>query len=155
MDAWHRAITFMRMVDERAAEEVVPYSWGRALVNRSLNLVHDLNYLIADRPVDVTADVLVAEADRIQGERSVGHRRVNVDDQEAAVRLASGFAERGYQAERFVIMAYHRTVQSKAGDTRIDEVDWKLLRPVRRLERLRRPWGTDELVDQILAKHEL
>ena len=49
-------------------------------MNRKLNLVHDLNYLIADRPADVTADDLVAEADRIQGGAALGHRRVNVDD---------------------------------------------------------------------------
>ena len=44
MDDWHRAITFIRARDERGAAEVVPYRWGRALINRRLNLVHDANY---------------------------------------------------------------------------------------------------------------
>src|SRR3989442_6419931 len=53
MDAWERAIAFMRTVDERAAESVVPFRWGRAVVNQRLNRVHDLNFLIADRRIRV------------------------------------------------------------------------------------------------------
>src|SRR2546422_7578375 len=53
MDAWQRAIAFMRTVDERAAESVVPFRWGRALINQRLNRVHDLNFLIADRGIRV------------------------------------------------------------------------------------------------------
>src|ERR1700675_110 len=49
VDPWHRAIAFIRAVDERAAEQVVPFRWGRALINRRLDLVHDLNYLLVDR----------------------------------------------------------------------------------------------------------
>ena len=65
MDAWQRAIAFMRTVDERAAESVVPFRWGRAVVNQRLNRVHDLNFLIADRVENAGASVLDAEAERI------------------------------------------------------------------------------------------
>ena len=48
MDAWQRAIVFMRAVDARTAESVVPFRWGRALISRRLDRVYDLNFLIAD-----------------------------------------------------------------------------------------------------------
>src|ERR1700716_914595 len=104
MDAWHRAIAFMRLVDERVAEQVVPFRWGRALINRRLEMVHDLNYLIADRVDGADAESLAAEADRIQGEAGISHRRVNVDDQLAADRMAPAFVAAGYQPERFGLM---------------------------------------------------
>src|SRR2546423_10485030 len=103
MDAWHRAIAFMRAVDERAAEEVVPFRWGRALINRRLDRVFDLNFLIADRFDGAHASSLVAEAERIQGAAGLSHRRVNVDDPPAADRLLPGFRAPGYLAARFVI----------------------------------------------------
>jgi hypothetical protein len=106
VDPWHRAIVFLRAVDERAAEQVVPFRWGRALINRRLNLVHDLNYLIADRVDGADAAALAAEADRIQGEAGIGHRRINVDDQAAAKRLAPAFVAAGYSPERFVVMVH-------------------------------------------------
>ena len=54
----------MRAVDERAAEQVVPFRWGRALINRRLNIVHDVNFLIADRLDGADAESLAAEAER-------------------------------------------------------------------------------------------
>src|SRR4029077_2195938 len=99
MDPWRRAINFIRSVDERAAEQVIPFRWGRALINRRLSLVHDLNYLIADRLEGADAPLLAAEADRIQGEVGMSHRRVNVDDQAAAERLAPAFVAAGYTPE--------------------------------------------------------
>src|ERR1700716_3674397 len=102
MDAWHRAIAFMRDVDERAAEQVVPFRWGRALINRRLDMVHDLNYLIADRLDGADAESLAAEADRIQGDAGISHRRVHVDDQIAPGRLAPAFMMAGYRPGRFV-----------------------------------------------------
>ena len=89
MDAWQRAIVFMRTIDERTAESVVPFRWGRALINQRLNWVHDLNFLIADRVENADAADLDAEAERIQGDAGFSHRRVNVDDRPAAERLAS------------------------------------------------------------------
>lgn len=156
MELWRRAIDFLRMIDGRAAEQVVPYDFGRALIHRRLNLVHDLNYLIADRVADVTVHQLMAEAERIQGEAGLRHRRINVDDQPAAERLAGGFASHGYQPERFLIMVHRRPLDPQPAGHRVEEVDWGLMRPARRLEISRQPFASiPGLVEQILAKHEL
>ncbi|HEX9096729.1 MAG TPA: GNAT family N-acetyltransferase [Candidatus Dormibacteraeota bacterium] len=156
MDPWHRAIAFIRAVDERAAEQVIPFRWGRALVNRRLQLVHDLNYLIVDRLDGAEVGALAAEADRIQGAAGIAHRRINVDHQVAADRLAPAFAAVGYKAERFVVMAYRRSPGRQVDTSGVREVDWTLLRPARELELRQQPWATAPgLVSQILAKHEL
>lgn len=156
MDAWQRAIAFIREVDARCAEDIQTYRWGRALLNRRLHLVHDLNYLIADRVEDVDAKQLVAEADRIQGAAGLSHRRVNVDEQAGAERLLPGFAALGYQPERFVVMAHRRPPNRAAGTAGVTEVEWATMRPARESALGRQPWATErELVDQFLAKHEL
>ncbi len=146
----------MRAVDENAAERVVPFRWGRALINRRLNLVHDLNYLIVDRVDGAHAGALAAEADRIQGGEGISHRRVNVDDQAGADRLAPAFLAAGYKAERFVIMVHRRSPSRQVDTTGVREVDWTQLRPARELELRQQPWAAAPgLVSQILAKHEL
>ena len=154
MDDWHRAIAFIRAHDERTAEEVVPYRWGRALVNRRLNLVHDANYLIADQLDGADATALIAAAEELQGPLSLRHRRVNVDDQSSANSLSQGFARSGYQPERFVVMV-HRRRDRTTDHSQVREVDWPALRPARELERAHQPWATPELVQQMMAWHEL
>jgi ribosomal protein S18 acetylase RimI-like enzyme len=156
VDPWHRAIAFMRAVDERAAEEVVPYGWGRALINRRLALVHDLNYLIVDRIDGADVPALVAEANRIQGEAGIAHRRLNVDDQAAADRFAPAFIAAGYTPERFVVMVRRRPPDRPVETGSIEEIDWTQLRPARERELRQQPWASAPgLVSQILAKHEL
>lgn len=155
MDACRRAIAFTRVIDERAAEEIVPLRWGRALINLRLNLVHDANYLIVDRPNAADADDLIAEAERIQGRAGLSHRRVNVDDQMAANRLADGFDAGGYAPERFTLMVRERASDRDADHRLVSEVDWQAIRAARELERSRQPWAYPELVGQILARHEL
>jgi ribosomal protein S18 acetylase RimI-like enzyme len=156
MDPWHRAIAFVRKVDERGAEQVVPFRWGRALINRRLNLVHDLNFLIVDRVDGSDVGALAAEANRIQGEAGLSHRRVNVDDQDAADRFAPAFAAAGYKVERFIVMVHRRPPGRQVDSSGVQEVDWKQLRPARELELRQQPWASAPgLVSQILTKHEL
>jgi ribosomal protein S18 acetylase RimI-like enzyme len=156
VDAWQRAIAFMRTVDERAAESVVPFRWGRALITPRLNRVHDLNFLIADRVERAGASDLDAEADRIQGAAGLSHRRVNVDDREAAERLLPDFRQLAYEPERFVIMAHRRRPEQEVDTAAVREVDWALMRPAREREIASQPWAVDPVtVEQILAKHQL
>ncbi len=156
MDPWHRAIAFTRAVDDRAAEEVIPFRWGRALINRRLNLVHDLNFLIVDRVDGADVAALAAEANRIQGEAGIAHRRINVDDQDAADRFAPAFVAAGYRPERFVVMVHRRPPDRPVDTSGVREIDWMQLRPARERELQQQPWASAPgLVSQILAKHEL
>lgn len=132
------------------AEQVVPYRWGRALINRRLNRVHDANYLIADRLNGADADALMAAAEQIQGPVSLHHRRINVDDQAASDRLSDAFAEGDYQPERFVLMVHRRRPDREVDYGHIREVDWPAVRPARELDRARQPWATLRLVQQLL-----
>src|SRR5258708_11347724 len=146
----------MRTVDVRAAESVIPFRWGRALINRQLSLVHDLNYLIAERVDGAGAAALAAEADRIQAEAAIPHRRINVDDQAAADRLAPAFVAAGYMPERFVVMVRQRPPDQRVETSTVRDVAWAQVRPARQLERGDRPWATQPgLVSQIVAKQEL
>ncbi len=134
MEPWGQAIAFVRAVDEHAAEQVIPFGWGRALINRRLNLVHDLNYLIVDRADRADARAMAAEADRIQGEAGIPHRRINVDDQVAADRLAPSLVAAGFKAERFVVMVRRRPPDRQVDTSQVREINWTLLRPARELE---------------------
>src|ERR1700686_1300641 len=146
----------MRSVDERAAEQVIPFRWGHALINRRLNLVRDVTFLIADRLQGADAAELAAEADRIQGEAGILHRRVNVDNRAAAGQLSTGFTALGYQPERFVIMVHQRAPDRQVDTSAVREVQWAQLRPARELERRQQTWSKEPgLVEQIVGKQEL
>jgi len=155
VDEWRRAIAFIRALDERCAEEVIPFPWGRALINRTLASVPDLNYLLADRPSEgVTAEALAAQADQIQGETGVSFRRVNVDDQAAAERLLPGFAALGFTAERFCVMARHQAPDREVDISGVQQVDWATYRPARKREI--QSWAPTALIaDQALRKQAL
>ena len=116
----------------------------------------DLNLLIADHVEEARASDLDAEAERIQGDAGLSHRRVNVDDPPAAERLSAAFGLLGYTPERFVIMAHRRRPDRDVDTTSVQEVDWKLMRPAREREIASQPWGADpRVVQQLLAKHQL
>ncbi len=155
MDEWRRAIDFVRALDERCAEEVVPFPWGRAFINRTLASAPDLNYLVADRSLGaVTAEVLAERADRIQGGTGVSFRRVNVDDQEAAERLLPGFAALGFAAERFCVMVHHQQPDCEVDTARVRQVDWATYRPARKREI--ESWAPTALIaEQALRKQAL
>lgn len=156
MDTWHRAIAFMRALDQGIAEEVRPFQWGRGLINRQLNLVHDANYLVADHVGDaVSARDLTDAAERVQANLGLQHRRVNVDDQAAADRLASQFEALGYVPERFVIMSLGNQVGAALHRASAVEVDWPRVRVARSMARKQESWATPPLVEQLMRYHEL
>ncbi|MDQ6883704.1 MAG: GNAT family N-acetyltransferase [Candidatus Dormibacteraeota bacterium] len=155
MDEWQRAIDFMRALDQRCAEEVVDFRWGRAFVNRTLGTVPDLNYLVTQGDLNgVTADELTTECERIQAPVGRAFRRVNVDDREAAERLLPGFAELGFRAERFCVMVHHRPADRYVDVARVERVDWATYRRGRKQEI--DSWAPSALIaEQALAKQEL
>jgi GNAT superfamily N-acetyltransferase len=151
-----RAIRFIRARDVAQVDRVEPFAWGRALITESLPKVHDLNFLLADSPGDcVPAAQLAAEAERVMGSAGIGHRRVNVDDEGEAARLAPGFGELGWEVQRFLVMVKRRPPDRPADLDLVREVALHALRP--HAERIIRgePYGRDEeLVGQLIAKDE-
>jgi ribosomal protein S18 acetylase RimI-like enzyme len=145
----------MRAIDERCAEQVVDFQWGRALINRSLSSVPDLNYLIADNRLEsVAAEDLARESERLQSPTGISFRRVNVDVEEAAERLLPDFARLGFQPERFCVMVHRRAPDRQVATVGVHPVDWTTYEPGRREEIA--SWAPSALIaEQALAKQRL
>ena len=155
MDAWQRAIAFIRAVDELGAEEVRPVNFGRLLINRRLNLVHDANYVCVDQVNRATAGDLVELSERVQANLGLKHRRVNIDDQAAAEKLSGDFGALGYAAEQFLIMVHRRDADRIVDTTGVREVVWDQVRRARQREREHETWATPELIEQLLTRDEV
>src|SRR5438445_10202853 len=108
MSEFERAFAFMDRIDERTAERLEPTPYGPVLVHTRLKRVHDLNFLRAEEPGDANAEELAAEADRVQGEAGIGHRRVNVRDEAKRERLEPEFVRLGWEPQPFVLMVQRR-----------------------------------------------
>jgi ribosomal protein S18 acetylase RimI-like enzyme len=155
MDPWQRAIAFMRRVDERGAEEVRHFTWGRVLINQRLNLVHDANYVLVDHAEGASAGDLVELAERAQADLGLVHRRVNLDDRAAADQMLNDFLARGYLAERFSIMVQRRDAGPNPKPASIHEVTWERVRRARKRQLEHETWATPEVIEQLLSRYEM
>jgi GNAT superfamily N-acetyltransferase len=146
MTELERASAFEEALRERAADEVVPFAFGSAVITGSLPQVWDLNLLRVERRGPTVA-ALAAEAERIQGEARLSHRRVAALDE----TLGDGFRELGWERDRFLFMAY-RGASERAGKAPVEQVEHEALLPIREAMVRERPWAEDkETVRQILA----
>ena len=156
MNELERVRAFEEALREEAAERVVPFRWGRAVFNDSLPLVWELNVVRVDRDGDVTAKALAAEADRLQGDAGLTHRRIAVLDESLGARLERELRELGWRRSRFVFMV-HRHGSAKEGDLgRVSELEAAALDPLRDSMIRDEAWGkNDEVVRQIRASNRL
>jgi ribosomal protein S18 acetylase RimI-like enzyme len=147
-----RAIAFIRAQDAALADRVEPCAWGEALLTPSLPLVHDANFLLVEAlPTRVGVEELDREAEQLMGREGVGHRRVNVDDEETAARLAPEFAARGWAHEQFLVMSLQAGPDCAADPSDAREIDPELLRGMR-AESIRTWMAEERLVEQLLAR---
>jgi GNAT superfamily N-acetyltransferase len=101
-----RSLDFLREAEDRETRERVPFAFGTARLDRELPQVYDLNLLRVEHG-GPTVEALVAEAERIQGEAGLTHRRVQLPP-EHDERLGDGFKDLGWHGEALVVMALHR-----------------------------------------------
>jgi ribosomal protein S18 acetylase RimI-like enzyme len=101
-----RSLDFLREAEDRETREQVPFAFGTARLDRELPDVYDLNLLRIEQG-EPTAEELIAEAERIQGEAGLKHRRVQLPSEQDA-RLGEVFRRLGWEAEALVVMAQHR-----------------------------------------------
>ena len=142
---------------ERCATRVVASQHGTALFNSDFPLVYDLNHFRADGDLSsVSAAELAEETDRLLSAEGCTHRQVELDDDGAGSRLATGMKEAGYDAFRALFMALSREPERRGDLPEAGEVGWDELRPTV-IEQLRRePYATSEAVVQQLAnRHEV
>jgi GNAT superfamily N-acetyltransferase len=135
-----RAAAFEEALRDTCAERLVPSRLGTALFNDSLPRVWSLNVLRADDP-SASAEDLAAEAERLQGEAGLGHRRVLVNDAGAGPSLEQSFLNLGWKTDAFLFMAPAREPARAVDTSEAIEVDREALVPIR--ERILREWVTD------------
>ncbi|MBW3592896.1 MAG: GNAT family N-acetyltransferase [Actinobacteria bacterium] len=131
MNELARALAFEEGVRERAVDHVEPVPYGYALHTPSLPRVWDLNNLRVDRGDGLSARALAADADRLQGAAGLAHRRVAILDEALGGRLAEEFASLCWRADRYLYMVRRRPPERDADLTRVVEVPWEAIEPVR------------------------
>jgi ribosomal protein S18 acetylase RimI-like enzyme len=93
--------------------------------------VWDLNNLRVEREAGVTPEELADDAERLQGEAGLAHRRLVILDERFGAALADGFAALGWRGERFLYMVRRRSSEREADLARVEEVPWEALGGIR------------------------
>ena len=146
-----RAIAFEEALRDRCAERIVRLPYGAALFADSLPRVWDVNLLRIERTDGADAAALAAEADRVQGEAGLAHRKIALLDEREGDRLADGFGELGWEVTRFLFMS-HRHPTSREPGVAVSEVPREALLPLRERVARESPWARgNEDVRQVLA----
>ncbi len=124
-----RCIAFIRRLDARSAERAVPSPYGIAYFCDSLPLVWGLNALALDDEVAASAAEVADEAERLQGNAGLLHRKVVTESDTLGTRLADGFRELGWDVQPLLVMCFAGGGRAVAlADVR--EVDFATLAPM-------------------------
>jgi ribosomal protein S18 acetylase RimI-like enzyme len=127
-DDFERGLALERAVQERTSTRIEPFPWGRALYRDDLPDRYYSNFVRIERPLTgVEVDDLVRAADRALD--GLGHRQIQVYDEDEGARIALELAERGFKADHSVMLALRRD-PDRPGDLGIvDEVSFAEARP--------------------------
>ncbi len=114
---------------QRVATRSEPFDHGVAVFTPEHPTKWDLNLLFVEDATGVSADELLAEAERLQAPAGLRHRKIQVLS--GGDGLANGFTAAGWTAERIVVMALHGA--DARGETPHAEVRETGFEPVRPL----------------------
>ncbi len=150
MSEFDRAWAFSDDLYRGAAERVVPFRYGWAVLNDRLPRVHDLNFLRLEQPGPV--DELIEDADRILSPRK--HRLFWLPRGDR--NLEARFRERGWDVQEFVLMAQHRP-PDRPGNVEVEEVGHDDLQPAwtEGIASEEFAKGDDDLVRQLVAHKQV
>jgi predicted GNAT family acetyltransferase len=127
-------VAFMRTLETACTTRIERFEGGRALFHDDFPFVRDLNFLRVDDPgPEITARGLAAEAERVQGAAGLVHRKVAIDDETLAERVAPGFRRLDWQADRLLIMAQHRAPTRVGASGIAREIDLEEIKRAREL----------------------
>jgi ribosomal protein S18 acetylase RimI-like enzyme len=145
MTELERIVAFLRAFDGLSAQLEVPFRFGTAYLHSALPRVWSRNYLVADVNLhEASAELLVAESDRILGEAGLRHGKVELYDEEAGMRLEPGFRRLGWDVHCDVLMVARRDLDRLADLSQIEEVGIEELEPIWAEGVRSGPYGTDE-----------
>lgn len=98
-----RALAFLRRTAVGSATRAEPFRFGTLLSDPDRPAIWDRNFaLLEDLGPDVEADAIAAELDLVQAH--LRHRKAVSHDEAAAIRLAPGFRDLGWQVNRYLVM---------------------------------------------------
>jgi len=145
-----RALEFIRWIEDRNATVRQAFAWGTALFNQDFPKVYDLNFLRVDGHPRVTAEELIAQADRLQGSAGLEHRKVVINDQWMGERLAPSFEAAGWSLAKLVIMVRRRPVDRRFVPGSAREIELETMKRARRLGlELDESFHDEETIDQL------
>ena len=115
-------------VQERTSTRIMPFPWGRVFFRDDLSERYYSNFVRIESPLaGVDVEDLVRETDRALA--GLGHRQIQIDDDDDGARLASGLVERAYKTDHSALLALRRD-PDRAGDLEtVDELDHAAARP--------------------------
>jgi GNAT superfamily N-acetyltransferase len=100
-----RLRAYQREHFERIAGRSEPFAHGTAVFTPDHPTKWDLNLLVVDDASGLSAEELIAEAERVQAPAGLRHRKIQV--LAGGEGLADGFTAAGWTAETIVVMALH------------------------------------------------
>ena len=115
-----RLRAYRRASFERLTSRAEPFAHGVAVFTPAHPTKWDLNLLVVDDATGVSAETLIAEAERLQAPAGLRHRKLEV--LAGGDALVAGFeAAGGWTAERVVVMVLHESADQR-GETPPAEV---------------------------------
>jgi ribosomal protein S18 acetylase RimI-like enzyme len=152
-----RVLAFSHAIEDGSATTLVPFRYGTAVFNSEYphSWMHNFLRIDAAQPT-ATAAALAEEADRLQGGARHAHRAIVVEDEKTGARLRPSLVERGYKAERNVIMVRRRPPDRVVDTSVVEQVDFERLRPLLEEYYRAEPYGDDEeVVRQLVDRGRL
>jgi len=124
-----RAAAFEEALWDACAERIVPSTLGTAVFNDSLHRVWSLNVLRVEK-AGASAEEMAAEAERLQGQAGLLHRRVFVADSETGRALEEPFTALGWKTDAFLFMVPSRAPNREVDLNAVVEVEREALVPL-------------------------
>jgi ribosomal protein S18 acetylase RimI-like enzyme len=146
-----QAAAFEEALRDAVAERVVASPLGSAVFNDTLPLVWSLNTLRVER-AGATAEEIAAEAERLQGEAELTHRRVVVLDEAEGRGLEDSFNAQGWKTDAYLFMVPRREPNRPVNTSSVAEVEREALAPIR--ESILREWLTEPSEDVVRQVRE-
>jgi len=112
---------------ERTTSRAEPFAHGTAYFTPEHPTKWDLNLLLVDDAAGLSAEVLLAEAERLQAPAGLRHRKIEV--QRGADALVEGFRAAGWTPERVVVMLLRPDADQRgATEAAVREVEFAAVR---------------------------
>ncbi len=151
-EALQRCITFEREISHKVAEHAEPWRFGTNYSTPSLEYIRDLNFLETVADENANAVEIAAEAEQVQGQLGLPHRKLRVMDEAWGNELAEDFGRMGWKVDRFVVMAYEGPAAPHPGGHPAKILDPEEYKVVQRRSVIESsPNMVPKVVDQIVA----